>query len=143
MEIFGTCRLEATWSAADAVRLTATGELDIANAADFESGVRDALRAEARFVDFDLTAVTFIDSTGLEFLVRLQQQIDERRGRLRLYPSLEIRRVLEISGLDAFFELGNEADAETTTGQPRDGDREAPGSSGSGSQRDRGTQWPH
>jgi anti-anti-sigma factor len=125
MEVFGTGQLETTWSAADAVHLNAAGEFDTANAADLESSVWGALRAQARFVDFDLTAVTFIDSTGLELLVRLQQQIDERRGRLRLYANLDIRRLLEISGLDEFFELENEADADTTTGQQRLGRRDA------------------
>jgi stage II sporulation protein AA (anti-sigma F factor antagonist) len=125
MEVFGTGQLETTWSAADAVHFNAAGEFDTANAADLESSVWGALRAQARFVDFDLTAVTFIDSTGLELLVRLQQQIDERRGRLRLYANLDIRRLLEISGLDEFFELENEADADTTTGQQRLGRRDA------------------
>jgi stage II sporulation protein AA (anti-sigma F factor antagonist) len=124
MEVFGNGQLEATWSAADAVRLTAVGEFDSANAADLETGILHALQAQARFVDFDLTAVTFIDSTGLEVLVRLQQQIDDRRGRLRMYPSLDIRRLLEITGLDEFFELEHAADAEANTGQPRPGDRD-------------------
>src|SRR3954452_3867136 len=123
MEGFGNRQLEATWSAADAVRLNAAGEFDSANAADLETGILRALQAQARFVDFDLTAVTFIDSTGLELLLRLQQWIDERRGRLRLYPNFDIRRLLEISGLDEFFELDNEADAGTKSGQPRSGDR--------------------
>jgi anti-sigma B factor antagonist len=125
MEVFGTGQLDTTWSAADAVRFNAAGEFDTANAADLESSVSGALRAQARFVDFDLTAVTFIDSTGLELLVRLQQQIDERRGRLRLFPNRDIRRLLEISGLDEFFELENEADADTKIGQPRPGCRDA------------------
>jgi anti-sigma B factor antagonist len=125
MEVFGTGQLETTWSAADAVRFNTAGEFDAANAADLESSVWGALRAQARFVDFDLTAVTFIDSTGLELLVRLQRQIDERRGRLRLYANLDIRRLLEILGLDEFFELENDADADTKTGQPRPGYRDA------------------
>jgi anti-sigma B factor antagonist len=124
MEVFGNGQLEATWSAADAVRLNAAGEFDSANAA-LETGILHALDAQARFVDFDLTAVTFIDSTGLEVLVRLQQQIDERRGRLRLDPSLDIRRLLEMTGLDEFFELEHAADAEANTGQPRPGHRDA------------------
>jgi anti-anti-sigma factor len=125
MEVFATGQLETTWSAPDAVRFNAAGEFDAANASDLESSVWAALRAQARFVDFDLTAVTFIDSTGLELLVRLQQQIDERRGRLRLYPSLDIRRLLEMTGLDEFFELEHAADAEANTGQPRLGHRDA------------------
>jgi hypothetical protein len=78
MEVFGTGQLETTWSAADPVRFNAGGEFDSAYAPD---------------LDFDLTAVTLIDSTGLELL--LQQRIDERRERLRLYPNLDIRRLLE------------------------------------------------
>jgi anti-anti-sigma factor len=125
MEVFGTGQLEATWSAADAVRFNAGGEFESANAADLETGILRALQAQARFVDFELTAVTFIDSTGLELLLRPQQRIDERRGQLRLSPNLDIRRLLEISGLDEFFELDSETDAGTKSGQPRPGDRDA------------------
>jgi anti-anti-sigma factor len=125
MDVLATGQLETTWSAADAVRLHAAGEFDSANAADLEAGILRVLHAQARFVDFDLTAVTFIDSTGLELLVRLQRQIDERRGRLRRYPSLDIRRLLEMTGLAEFFELEHAADAETKRGQPRPGHRDA------------------
>jgi anti-sigma B factor antagonist len=125
MEVFGNGQLATTWSAADAVRFNAAGEFDSANAADLEAGILRVLEAQARFVDFDLSAVTFIDSTGLELLVRLQQRIDQRRGRLRLYRSLDIRRLLEMTGLDGFFELEHAADAETKTGQPRSGHRDA------------------
>jgi anti-anti-sigma factor len=125
MEVFGTGQLETTWSAADAVRFDAAGEFDSANAADLETGILGALQAQARSVDFDLTAVTFIDSTRPELLLRLQQRSDERHGRLRLYPNLDIRRLSEISGLDEFFELDNEADPSTKSGQPHPGARDA------------------
>lgn len=110
MEIFGTGGLNVISPQQDSVRLDLFGEFDRVNAGELEAAIMDRLRPGVRFVDLDLTAVTFVDAGMLTALVRIQQEIDDRRGRLRLYANRNIHRTLEISGLAPLFEIIDEAD---------------------------------
>ena len=91
------------------VRLT--GELDLYNA----HTVRDELFAVAGRgpdrVVVDLSAVTFIDSTGLGVLIEARTRLTNRRAFLLAAPGLETRRALEISGLDRHFTVHDSLDA--------------------------------
>jgi anti-anti-sigma factor len=52
----------------------------------------------------DLSATTFLDSTGLGFLVRLDRQVGLRGHMITVVGARpSIVRVLEISGLDQIF----------------------------------------
>jgi anti-sigma B factor antagonist len=93
-----------------AVVVQLTGELDLYNA----PAVRDALLAVAARdpdrVVVDLSAVTFIDSTGLGVLIEARTQLTNRRAFLLAAPGLETRRALEISGLDRHFVVHDSLD---------------------------------
>lgn len=110
MELLGTGALDITSPRPDSVRLLLFGEFDRVNVDELEVAMFDALRPAVRFVDLDLTAVTFVDAGVLTALVRFQQEIDDRWGRLRLYTNRTIHRALEVSGLAPLFELIDEAD---------------------------------
>jgi anti-sigma B factor antagonist len=93
-----------------AVVVQLTGELDLYNA----HAVRDALFAIAAGrpdrVVVDLSAVTFIDSTGLGVLIEARTRLENRRAFLLAAPGLETRRALEISGLDRHFVVHDSLD---------------------------------
>src|SRR3954447_19923733 len=110
MEIFGTGGLNVISPQSDSVRLDLFGEFDRVNAGELEAAIFDKLRPGVRFVDLDLTAVTFVDAGVLTALVRFQQEIDDRRGRVRLYANRSIHRTLEVCGLAPLFEIIDEAD---------------------------------
>jgi anti-sigma B factor antagonist len=77
------------------------GELDLAVADAFRTVLQDALRTAHRAVQIDLAAVTFIDSTALAVLVDAWRQAEERGVTLCvLHPAPNVRRVLDITGLD-------------------------------------------
>lgn len=78
----------------DQVVVTVTGEVDMSTAdAMFRAATDDPATAQATL---DLRAVTFFDSAAIHALLRLA----ERYGAgLRVHPSAQVRRVLEISGL--------------------------------------------
>jgi len=77
------------------------GELDLAAADAFRTALQDALRRARRAVQVDLAAVTFIDSTALAVLVDAWRQAEERDVVLCvLRPAPNVRRVLDITGLD-------------------------------------------
>ena len=109
MEIFGTGGLNVISPRSDSVELLLFGEFDRVNVDDLETAMLAALRPGVRFVDLDLTAVTFVDAGVLTALVRFQQEIDDRRGRLRLSTNQSIHRTLEISGLAPLFEMIDQA----------------------------------
>ena len=93
-----------------AIVVQLTGELDLYNA----HAVRDALFAVAAGrpdrVVVDLSAVTFIDSTGLGVLIEARTKLTNRRAFLLAAPGLETRRALEISGLDRHFVVHDSLD---------------------------------
>jgi anti-anti-sigma factor len=112
MELFGTGALEITSSGPQSVRLAFFGEFDRTNVGELEAAVFDALRPPVRFVDLDVTAVTFVDARFLTALVDFLQEIEGRHGRLRLYANRNIHRTLEIAGLAPLFDVFDQSEDE-------------------------------
>ena len=94
-----------------AVVVALAGELDLYNA----KAVREALMQEtirdAERVVVDLGEVEFVDSTLLGVLVEARTQIPNRRAFLLARPVGEVRRALEVSGLDRHFEVHETVDS--------------------------------
>jgi anti-anti-sigma factor len=79
--------------AGDRVTVTVTGEVDMSTA---DTMYAAATPGGVSAATLDLTAVTFFDSAAIHALVRLA---DRYRGGLEVRPSIQVRRVLDISGL--------------------------------------------
>lgn len=81
-------------------RIALSGEVDLANAAALESELDEALDAGGRIV-VDMSALTFIDSTGLALLVKAMTR-DGDSHRLEFVPSTAtaVTRVMQVTGLD-------------------------------------------
>jgi anti-anti-sigma factor len=77
----------------DAVTVVVTGEVDMSTA---DAMFRAATPAGVRHATLDLTAVTFFDSAALHALIRLNERFP---GGLKVHPSAQVARVLDISGL--------------------------------------------
>jgi anti-sigma B factor antagonist len=86
--------------------LIVTGQIDMANAGTFRRQLL-AVAADAHSPAFvDLSAVTFIDSSGLNALVAVRRSLEETDTSLVLLnPSPACQRVLEITGIDKIFEI--------------------------------------
>jgi anti-sigma B factor antagonist len=86
--------------------LVVTGQIDMANAPAFRQELR-AVAAETRSPTLvDLSAVTFLDSSGLNALVDANRSSEDSDVSLVLLnPSPVCRRVLEITGTDKIFEI--------------------------------------
>ena len=57
-------------------------------------------------IAIDLSGVDFIDSTGLGALVGVLREARDRGGDVRLlHPTRQVRRILQITGLEAIFEI--------------------------------------
>lgn len=84
--------------------IVARGEIDIKTAAELET----ALSAHAsETLILDLTAIEFIDSTGLHVLTSARGRCAEAGGRLVVCTSEDspVLRTLRLAGLGADFEL--------------------------------------
>lgn len=95
------------------LRVAFEGELDLANATTAEEALLEASRSGAEVV-VDLRRLQFLDSSGIALLVAAMQRDD--LGKLSFLPSesLEVRRVLRLTGLDQKMVL-----AEAEQGMPK------------------------
>jgi anti-sigma B factor antagonist len=92
--------------------VAAVGEIDLATAPTFRKALVDAVTAESPQLVIDLTAVTFMDSTGLAALVSARRRADERGGSVQLVGAANgVRRILDLTGLDRLFVIHDSVDA--------------------------------
>jgi anti-sigma B factor antagonist len=88
--------------------LALRGELDLGVRDELDAAARVAFEADGvEVVVVDLTAVTFMDSTGLHWLVRVGGVAETSAVRLLVAVDDDqaVRQVLEIAGLDQVLTL--------------------------------------
>lgn len=86
----------------DAVPVAHIGEdIDAANAATIEQQLDDALGPDACSLVIDLSKARYLDSAGIDMLLRLSDRLDHRRARLILVISdgSQLKRLATIVGL--------------------------------------------
>ncbi len=87
-------------------RVIVSGDVDIALRQGFDDVVERFVASDATDVDVDLSSVTFLDSTGLSFLVLLRNACLERQGAVTLVaPSEVAMRTLELAAFDHLFPI--------------------------------------
>ena len=84
--------------------LVVDGEIDTLTAGSLERALTELLNASADALVVDLSAVTFLASSGLAVLIRAAHQAGERRLRL-VSTARAVRRPMEITGSDQLFDL--------------------------------------
>ena len=87
--------------AGDVIGLAVSGEVDIATAPGLRTALADAIGRSPRGIELDLRDCSFIDSTGLQAIVRAAVALGERGGWLSLSrPPERLRRLFETAGID-------------------------------------------
>jgi anti-anti-sigma factor len=82
-------------------RARARGELDTAAAGTLCTALHDPARPRRRFVNLDMSAVTFCDAGGLAALLTAHQDFAARGGMLVLFHvPPRVQRIMGIVGLD-------------------------------------------
>jgi anti-sigma B factor antagonist len=91
-----------------------TGELDLAGAPALQHALDAAVRESDGVLFVDLTALEFIDSTGLTALLRTRALLGREERELALIcPRSGVRRVFDVAGIsDLFAFYATRADAE-------------------------------
>jgi anti-sigma B factor antagonist len=94
-----------------AIVVTAVVELDLVSAPQLDGVLTEGIsQASARLV-LDLSAVTFLDSTGLGTVVKALKRCREKDLDFRVVVSTErVRKVFEITGLDSLIALSSALD---------------------------------
>ena len=84
----------------DRVRLVVRGELDLLVAPSLRTALLEASHHDGATITLDLSAVTFIDSTGISVILQAWQRASAEGGRLVLSAaSPAVARVIEATGL--------------------------------------------
>lgn len=95
----------------EVLRIAEVPELTTKQAGAFRDEARAAFRSDLKHIDVDLSATTFIDSSGLGALVALHKTACSRGGVLRLLrPQPSVRQLLELTRLHRVFEILRDAD---------------------------------
>lgn len=82
-----------------------SGEIDAHSVASLADHLSDCTAVD-RDIVIDMSAVTFIDSSGLRMLIELRQRIEAAPHDVVLRsPSTSVLRLLEVAGLDDHFTL--------------------------------------
>jgi anti-anti-sigma factor len=83
-----------------------SGELNAESSDTFRKQIEQRIEQKVRFFVIDLEQTTFIDSKGLESLLWVQEQCDERLGQVRLCkPDENCRKILQVTRLDGRFDV--------------------------------------
>jgi anti-anti-sigma factor len=86
--------------------LYVSGELDIATASMLERTVAGTLDGQGGEFRLDVSAMTFMDSTGAQALLHVHNRVESLDRRLVIVsPTRLVRRVLEIMGLDRVIDV--------------------------------------
>lgn len=95
----------ASESLGDGVHVVSVrGEVDLATAPEFERALFALPDDGVASVVVDLTGCTFMDSTGLHLLTRIQRRCDRSGGRLAVVSAnRSVLRVFRITELDRVF----------------------------------------
>lgn len=87
-------------------RLVVAGELDVLTCGRLRARFDVVLASAAKTIDLDLTAVSFMDSSGVHLLMYMRQRADRR---LRVIPSAAVTRVVHVAATAARQRLAHAA----------------------------------
>jgi anti-sigma B factor antagonist len=88
--------------ASGATVVSIIGEVDMSNATAVDSELQAVLRSEPALLVVDLSALEFIDSSGIALLLRAA----EKTARLELRnPSVTVQRVIAATGLSGVLHV--------------------------------------
>lgn len=86
--------------------LSVTGELDMSTVTTLERAVARTLDGQGGAFYLEVSALTFMDSSGADALVGLHHRLTDLGRRLVVVsPTPQVRRVLEILGFDQIIDV--------------------------------------
>jgi stage II sporulation protein AA (anti-sigma F factor antagonist) len=84
----------------DAVLLTVGGDLDAVTAAELQQHLARQLGQGRRHVLLDIAGVPFMDSSGMNIILRVYQEVRDAAGGVYVIsPTPAVRRILDLTGV--------------------------------------------
>ena len=98
------------------VRVVPIGELDLATVSVLDQALCEQLDAGFSCLVLDLSRLTFIDSSGINAIVRYQQRLDADGRQFRLIPGPpQVQRPFKVMGLVDRLPFSNNGGAAAPT----------------------------
>ena len=90
----------------DCSRVVLKGELDLSGVDRVREALEQAAQQPVRMIALDLAELTFLDSTGLEVILRAARREQEGGRRLVVArPSLYVRKLFELTAIDQSLDI--------------------------------------
>jgi anti-sigma B factor antagonist len=91
----------------DVLTITVSGEIDLENSGNLRQQVHSALD-DNKAVSVDMSAVNYIDSSGIAVLIESKQRAGEGSKEFKIIkPSEAVVSVLKLAKLTSFFDIEN------------------------------------
>ncbi|MEU3349363.1 STAS domain-containing protein [Streptomyces sp. NPDC006700] len=92
--------VEVTLPREDVALLTVEGYLDVDTATELQAHLANQLHHGRRHFLLELSAVPFMDSSGMNIILRVYQEARERAGSVHIIaPAPAVLRILELTGV--------------------------------------------
>ncbi|MFC4463396.1 STAS domain-containing protein [Streptomyces xiangluensis] len=92
--------IKVTLPREDAALLTIEGDLDIDTATELQHHVANQLHHGRRHFLLDVSSVPFMDSSGMNIILRVYQEVRQISGGVYVIsPTAAVRRILDLTGV--------------------------------------------
>ncbi|MDX3800346.1 STAS domain-containing protein [Streptomyces sp. AK04-3B] len=103
--------VEVTLPREDVALVTVEGHLDLDTATEFQAHLANQLHHGRRHFLIDLSGVPFMDSSGMNIILRVYQEARNLPGSVHVIdPRPAVRRVLELTGVSITVPISEKAD---------------------------------
>ena len=103
--------VEVTLPREDVALVTVEGHLDLDTATEFQAHLANQLHHGRRHFLIDLSAVPFMDSSGMNIILRVYQEARVLPGSVHVInPTPAVRRVLDLTGVSLTVPISEKAD---------------------------------
>ncbi|MDX3568699.1 STAS domain-containing protein [Streptomyces sp. ID05-47C] len=101
--------VEVTLPREDVALVTVEGYLDLDTATEFQAHLANQLHHGRRHFLLDLSGVPFMDSSGMNIILRVYQEARELPGSVHVIdPTPAVRRVLDLTGVSITVPISDE-----------------------------------
>ncbi|MEV6959985.1 STAS domain-containing protein [Streptomyces sp. NPDC051207] len=103
--------VEVTLPREDVALIKVQGYLDVDTATEFQHHLANQLHHGRRHFLLDLSAVPFMDSSGMNIILRVYQQVREMPGSVHVIsPTPAVRRILDLTGVSITVPVSQSAE---------------------------------
>lgn len=99
----------------DVALITVDGYLDVDTATEFQAHLANQLHHGRRHFLIDLAAVPFMDSSGMNIILRVYQETRKTEGSVHVIsPTPAVRRILDLTGVSITVPISESVDEALT-----------------------------